>query len=117
MSRILFLDDSEPRHRKFRQKTIGHRVTFVRTHDEALAALAGERFDEVWLDHDLSEAAAAGQPASGEKTGYDVACAIAALPPNKRPRLAYVHSLNPPGSERIVQALVAAGIRTHRVHL
>jgi hypothetical protein len=39
--KILFLDDDEDRHRKFKMQTIGCDVTHVYTYDEAIAALMG----------------------------------------------------------------------------
>lgn len=117
--RILFLDDDEWRHLRFRAISGGHEVAHVRTHDEAIAALAARRFDQAWLDHDLSQRqtqrALAGLDSGGEKTGLDVARYIAeTLAPELRPPLVVIHSLNPPGGDRMQAVLRAAGIATRR---
>lgn len=54
MKRILFLDDSESRHRTFRAVSGGHDVTFVYTADTAIADLRRGTFDLIYLDFDLS---------------------------------------------------------------
>ena len=45
---------------------------WAKTHDEAIAPLKTGKVTFASLDHDLSEMATIGQPARGEKTGYDV---------------------------------------------
>jgi len=109
--KVLFLDDNEDRWRDFRARRIGWDLTYVRNHDEALTALDSQRWDEIWLDHDLSEMATLGIYGQQEKTGCQcVAEAIAALPKSLQPGAVFVHSLNPPGAKRIVATLQRAGI-------
>lgn len=103
--KILFLDDDKDRHRKFRERTIGCVVTFVFTYEEAIAALDAHVFDEAHLDHDLSEMAAAGFPAHGERSGTDVAEHIAGMSPANRPKRIVIHSLNVNGSRRMESIL------------
>lgn len=112
--RVLFLDDDRERHRIFRQNAIGHDLVQAWSYEDALAALAGERFDQVFLDHDLSDQAAMGTPGPGEKTGLDAAVLLAALPDDRRPQLVVIHSYNPAGAQRMAFVLGEAGYR--RVH-
>ena len=59
MASILFLDDMEDRHREFMRAVRGthayaHAVVRVYTARDAIKALESQRFDQVFLDHDLS---------------------------------------------------------------
>jgi len=103
--RILFLDDDKDRHHKVRSRFIGTIAVYVFNYDEAVAELASqEPFDVAYLDHDLVE-----QSARVEKTGYDVAVYIAAMPEARRPRRIVIHSLNELGRQRMAELLTAAG--------
>jgi hypothetical protein len=59
MGRILFLDDMEHRHTEFKRLAHmipphDHEVVQVWTAEQAIKRLKSERFDQVFLDHDLS---------------------------------------------------------------
>lgn len=110
--RILFVDDSHERHRKFKMGRIGCIVIQAFTYEEAIECLmtAGP-FDEAYLDHDLSDEAAAGQPKYDEKTGTDIAKFIVTMPKEKLPAKIYVHSYNFAGRVRMCQILADVGIR------
>lgn len=117
--RVLFLDDDPERQTRFRMNAIGCDLVQVWNYEEAAVALAGDRFDQVFLDHDLSERQAV-WPAldggdepygHGERTGLDVAQLVAALPDEKRPSLVIIHSYNPDGARRMHQVLADAGMR------
>lgn len=91
---------------------IGCVLVQVYSYAEAVRALAEEsQFDEAYLDHDLSEKAAAGSPDQDEKTGADVARYITTMPREKIPRTIYIHSFNFSGRVRMVQILGDAGIK------
>lgn len=90
---------------------IGANITFAQNYAEACVLLASTSFDVAYLDHDLSELAASGQPGAEEKTGTHVAEFIAALPAEQRPRLVILHSYNPVGRQRMAGILSAAGVR------
>jgi hypothetical protein len=108
--RILFLDDDPARHRKFQMEHIGCDVTYVMTYEGCVEALeTQDAFDEAHLDHDLSEQAAAGCPAAGEKTGTDVAAFIASLGPEKWPDMIIIHSFNDEGRRRMRRILRESG--------
>lgn len=109
--KIFFLDDDKERHRRFKMNRIGMDITAVWTYADACVALAEAVFDVAYLDHDLSELAAAGKPAEGEKTGTHVAEFIASLPEDRRPKFVVLHSFNPAGRMRMSQILTDAGVR------
>lgn len=77
-------------------------AAWVKTADDAIALLQTGLVGFASLDHDLSEQAAAGAPATGEKTGYTVACWLEEHTEFWPPDGVAVHSLNPAGRERMV---------------
>lgn len=99
--RILFLDDSGPRHSLFRaQYPDAVRVWSAR--DAKLTLAMYPAFDTVWLDHDLGE---------GRPDGMTVVDYIVHMDPALRPRLVVVHSHNHPAAVgRMIPALKAAGV-------
>jgi hypothetical protein len=109
--KIFFLDDDAERHKKFKMDRIGMDITAAWNYADACAALAKTKFDLAYLDHDLSELAAAGRPASDEKTGTHVAEFIAALPDDKKPKFVILHSFNDAGRRRMAAILDEAGVQ------
>ncbi len=104
--KILFLDDDPTRHKKFTRAHIGLDVTYVWSAKEAIEAINATRFDQMSLDHDLGgDRSTMTTPDLGGGSGYDVAMHIAQLPPEQLPSLVVIHSMNPPGGERMAQAL------------
>ena len=81
--RILVLDDDQKRHEAFKFHLFRHDVTHVYTCDEAIKAIEQEKWDIIFLDHDLEDrhysSASDGKVEELEKTGYDVAVHIARL--------------------------------------
>ena len=108
--KIFFLDDDKERHRRFLKNRIGMDVTTAWSYEEAVRTLSDEVFDVAYLDHDLSDLAASGRPAPGEKTGTDVAEFIANMPEDKRPRSVIIHSFNDYGRKRMAAILRDAGV-------
>jgi hypothetical protein len=109
--RVLFVDDSSQRQERFKRSRIGSVLVQAFTYDQAVRALVENPvFDEAHLDHDLSDAAAAGKPAPDEKTGTDIARFICTLPADKRPRALILHSYNFAGRTRMAQILQDAGM-------
>jgi hypothetical protein len=97
--RRLILDDSTERLEVFGSRFPG--CVLVSTYEEAIQAMNGERFDEVWLDHDLGTL----------RNGCDVAYWMATeLPPIKLPGRVIVHSWNPAGARAIATTLQPVGI-------
>lgn len=109
--KIFFLDDDKDRHRQFKMNRIGMDITAVWTYEDACAILAKTVFDVAYLDHDLSEFAAAGFPREGEKTGTHVAEFIAAMPAERRPKRIIIHSFNDEGRRRMGKILSDVGVR------
>lgn len=109
--KIFFLDDDKERHRRFKMNRIGMDITAVWTYADACVALAETVFDVAYLDHDLSELAAAGKPAKDEKTGTEVAEFIAQLPEDRRPKQVIIHSFNDYGRRRMQTILQRADVR------
>ena len=108
--RVLFLDDDEVRHKLVLRYT--DRCVHVTTAKEANEKLSAERFDLVFLDHDLSrDHYSSTQDHTGTGTGFDVAKHLAALPQALHPDHVIVHSMHPVGAERMRCALQGAGIR------
>lgn len=120
--RVLFLDDMAERHLSFETQANAHGLTPywpVETGEHAIEQLkSSERFDVVFLDHDLASdqyiehVSGILAPRTGmEMSGTEVAEAIAALPKEKRPGVAIIHSWNRYGAARMARILSDAGIR------
>ena len=116
--RILVLDDDPERHSHFASNLTSHQVVHVDTYDKVCDQLArSERFDLVYLDHDLNDhqARSVGGPTMyggpRELDGRDVATFIAKkLPKDKRPKKVIVHSWNQTGAAQMVAVLQKAGL-------
>jgi CheY-like chemotaxis protein len=104
--RLLFLDDDPQRHWWFRTLTSSSYTVYhcYSAHEciEALKRL--ERFDVVYLDHDLDPYASMGFDPL-EPTGQAAAQFIAQLPKEKLPTEIIVHSWNDYGSGRMMSVL------------
>lgn len=105
--RILFLDDDEERHRKYRERSAGHDVWHVHGAQQAIAALrASGPFDVADLDHDLEglQMVEPGTPGHG----LDVARFIAENPACAR--LVVLHTFNEPAAMAMLEALGEAPV-------
>lgn len=111
--RVLFLDDDQRRHEVVKPLLVGHNCVMVETAQEAIEALAGDRFDLALLDHDLGGKHYV--DSEDPTTGYRVAEFISIMPPNHRPSLVVVHSFNEPGGKRMVHVLKDAGVNAEYV--
>jgi CheY-like chemotaxis protein len=111
--RILVIDDDPERRENFRFWFIGHALTQAPNFDAGLEALAdGTPWDVAFLDHDLDMFNEHGQPQrsdSGAHNGQDIAAAIDAMPPCRRPRRIVVHSWNGFGAALMAEAMRADG--------
>jgi CheY-like chemotaxis protein len=109
--RILILEDTDQRIKKFREKLIGNEVTVCKRADECIKVLTTEpAFDYIFLDHDLSIEFT--KP--GKYTGYEVASWIANNP-DKCPRHVLIHSLNNVGAAAMMRKLGDANIRARYI--
>lgn len=100
MSTVLWLDDiREPWKHGYAAST------WVKTADEAIAALKTGAFTFASLDHDLSVEATMGTPASDERTGYTVILFLEEYPEYWPVDGVRVHSLNPSGKQKMLAAI------------
>lgn len=97
---ILWLDDIR---KPWANGYIG--ASWVLTAEDAIAVLQAGIVTFASLDHDLSEMAAIGQPAKGEKTGYTVVCWLEEHPDCWPVDGVRVHSMNPAGRERMLTVI------------
>lgn len=108
MQKWLFLDDTEARHVEFARITYAMphvKVAHVRTISDALSQLRNNKFDVVWLDHDLDET-----EADPDENGQVVARYIAwHQEEDLRPRCVVVHSINPEGAKAMAHILRDSG--------
>ena len=110
--RILVLDDDSRRHEWFDANIEGH--DSVWSAEEARHALqANPRYDLVFLDHDLAEDYSVAPAVWGED-GRTVARFIAAMPAEKRPAMAHIHSSNWGGASEMEAILTAVGVKVAR---
>lgn len=100
--KILFLDDDEFRHEVVRKQltSAGVEIVAVKTAKDAIDRILREKFDFIFLDHDLDGTIYA---PSGPGTGFEVAGHVSASV-NRDTRV-IVHSLNHLGAEKMVQAI------------
>ena len=92
----LWLDDIRPPHK---HGCIG--ADWVKTADEAIAALKTGKYTLASLDHDLSVAATPGMAPASEKTGYTVICWLEEHPEFWPKDGVRVHSMNPVGATKM----------------
>ena len=104
----LWLDDVRP---PWKHGFVG--AEWCKTAEEAIALLKTGDVDFASLDHDLSEEATLGNPKPGELTGYSVVCWMEenGVWPSRGVR---VHSMNPAGKARMLQAIERKYGRTFR---
>ncbi|MEH1056124.1 cyclic-phosphate processing receiver domain-containing protein [Micromonospora sp. CPCC 206171] len=91
---IVLVDDL----RSFVDGRVAHVARTSRAGIEALERHRGQRLDELWLDHDLGE----------DDTIWPVVEVLERAAFEERPfdiGVVYVHSANPAGAEKIMQAL------------
>lgn len=119
-ARVLFLDDMGWRHSEFRLRADRQpdtRVSHVHSAADAIALLQSETFDQVFLDHDLSEDDILMKPGSDSKvpTGMDVVDHILTM--ERPPMDVIVHSCNGPAAWEMVLRLERhpAKIRVRRL--
>lgn len=104
MSRILIVEDSSERIKQFQRKLLNHVVVFTDDTKKAISLLATEKWDFLFLDHDLGGAEMVD---SGPGTGYEVARYLF-LNPDRKPPNIILHSLNPIGRANMLAVLPEA---------
>ena len=98
---ILILEDNWERQEQFSKNLVGHNLTITDSSKTAIAKLSNEKWDVLFLDHDLGGLV---YVQSGENTGFEVA-EFLKLNQKHMPQNIIVHSLNVPGSQNIIAAL------------
>ena len=115
MGRILFLDDMDERHREFKRISIGHQVNHVYDAQRAIELLQTEKYDQVFLDHDLSredimiDVGEDGKVPTG-MTVVDYILTMAEPPPD-----VIVHSCNGPAAIEMERRLATLPIKVRRI--
>jgi two-component SAPR family response regulator len=102
--RILILDDKINRHKEFNKRLIGHIVKNVYTSKQAIEELYKNKWDYVFLDHDLGEEI---NVPSVIDTGWEVAKWLSDHP-EKQPERIIIHSFNTEGAKNMKSLLPKA---------
>ena len=102
--KVLILEDDENRLKIFRRQLIGFDLVCVDVAKDAIKWLSKEKFDYLFLDHDLGGKVFVSET---ENTGYEV-CLWLEQNQDKKPAHIFLHSLNPNGRERMKQAVPEA---------
>lgn len=108
--KVLFVDDMDERHRAFEAPLAGKvDIVFAHTAAGAIDALNREAFDQVFLDHDMSEEdimiEVGGR--SVEPTGMAVVEHLLSMA--DPPKNIVVHSMNEPAAREMERRLVESG--------
>lgn len=109
MTTVLFLDDMQTRHDTFFSEAMrsfdGLQIYRAYSAAEAISLLNERNFDQVFLDHDLSEDDIMVAPGASSKvpTGQTVVDHIMTM--QDPPRQVFVHSCNGPAAERMALTL------------
>lgn len=107
--RILLVEDEGYRIDFFRQTNIGREIDVTKDPNEAIRWLNERTYDEINLDHDLSEHHYAvwreARTDHDAETGYAVAKYLAENPHLSPNAKINVHSLNPHGRRRMVEKM------------
>lgn len=121
MFHVLVLDDDAQRQAKLRglfDKRAG--TVSVVCESTAIGAIArllsSERFELVFLDHDLDGEASEGQAKSPPNSGLTVAQLLASVR-FERPRMVVVHSCNGPRARTMVETLRVGGVTSYGVEV
>lgn len=105
MRKILFVDDMKERHRSFKlvYTTNEDHVIPAYTPGQAIAAMRMHEFDEVWLDHDMSDEEYADQRLIG--SGQTVAEWMIEHKDIVKAPVVFVHTMNSVAGPRMADLL------------
>ena len=115
MDRILIVEDDENRRFWFDRKFAQFERDTTDDVSVAIQWLLEQDYALIFLDHDLAEEHYHLELADDGLTGYAVAAWLAANPERQADAQIIVHSLNYPGSERMVNCLQSAGRKAEHV--
>lgn len=103
---VLVLEDDPERIKQFKKRLIGNTFQIVSDADAAILALTYNKWDVLFLDHDLGGETYV--PSSNANTGYQVAKFLHDNPKYKPSEAIIIHSLNPGGAENMQAVLPEA---------
>jgi len=107
--RIFVLEDDERRCEWFAKRFKGDHLDIVDDVSQAKELLTTQRYDSIFLDHDLIPEHYGATESDDERTGYAIASFLAAHPELQRAATIMVHSFNADGAMRMVEELRSAG--------
>ena len=113
--RVLIVEDDEARCSWFRARLAGRELDVTCDAALALRWLDERDYAVILLDHDLREEHYLSNEPDDERTGYAVASWLAAHPDRQRDAEILIHSLNYPGAQRMLRALLDAGRRAEHI--
>lgn len=114
-SRILVVEDDERRRVWFEQQFADCERDVTDQVGVAISWLAQRDYDLIFLDHDLAEEHYYEVMADDGLTGYVVAAWLADNPDRQTEAQIVIHSLNYPGSDRMLTVLQSAGRQAEHV--
>jgi CheY-like chemotaxis protein len=112
--KILFLDDDDNRHEIMAKICLRESITFVYDARAAIAALAEDEFDVVYLDHDLGGVTSQNRMDLAQD-GRVVARWIAANAGRFASTTFVIHSLNFAGATEMASLIGDAGLKVTRL--
>ena len=107
--RVLLLEDDERRCEWFAKRFRGDELDVATDVARAKELLAAERYDAIFLDHDLMPEHYNSPNFDDERTGYAIASVLASQPELQRAATIMVHSYNADGGLRMVEELRRSG--------
>jgi CheY-like chemotaxis protein len=107
--RILIVEDSKDRYNWFRKELVGNDVVIATTALEAINRLWAEKFDFMFLDHDLADEHYEDSTCF-EGTGSEIAKYLHDTPENNAGMVIIIHSLNSCGRERMEKFLESRNV-------
>ncbi len=107
--RVFLLDDDERRHEWFSARFKGDMIDVADNVEKAQEFLSENSYDAIFLDHDLHPEHYHATSHDDERTGYAIACWLAANPQLQRASTIMVHTRNADGAIRMVEELRRSG--------
>lgn len=107
--RVFLLEDDERRCSWFAKRFKGDELVIATDVSRAKDLLGSERYDAIFLDHDLIPEHYGSSSNDDERTGFAIAAFLASRPDLQRAASILVHSYNADGGLRMVEELRRAG--------
>ena len=113
--RVLLLDDDVLRHSWFAKRFKRDTLDVAANASQAIELLSKNRYDVIFLDHDLLPEHYYAEETDDERTGYAVASWLASRPDRQAASSIVVHTRNADGALRMVELLRASGRQAEHV--